>query len=185
MWPWGHLAVGYLAYSLVAHLRDRRPPSPPAAVAVALASQLPDLVDKPLAWTFDVIPSGRSLAHSLPIALIVVTVVGIALHRRGHADAGVAFGVGYLTHLFGDALNPALGGDLSGLAFLAWPLVPAVEEEPGAGFAFYLAEFALDPAVTVQFVLGLAVVVLWLADGAPGLGAVAAIPRWVGRKLSA
>ena len=65
MWPWGHLAVGYLVYSGLSRWRFGRLPGSVATLAVALGTQLPDLVDKPLAWTVNVLASGRSLAHSL------------------------------------------------------------------------------------------------------------------------
>ena len=50
--PWGHLAIGYLCLSLAIRARWRVPPQGPAVIAVAIGTQLPDLIDKPLAWTF-------------------------------------------------------------------------------------------------------------------------------------
>jgi hypothetical protein len=82
MWPWEHVVVGYLAYSAVSHAVAGRAPSGRAAIAVAFAALLPDLVDKPLAWGLGVLPSGRSFAHSLVVA--VPTVLGIG-GVGGHA----------------------------------------------------------------------------------------------------
>ena len=48
MWTWEHLAIGYLAYSLLSQLAWRRPPTVGAAITVAFGTQFPDLVDKPL-----------------------------------------------------------------------------------------------------------------------------------------
>ena len=48
MWPWEHLAIGYLAYSLLGRLAWRRPPTVGTAITVAFGTQFPDLVDKPL-----------------------------------------------------------------------------------------------------------------------------------------
>ena len=49
MWPWEHLAFGYVLYSLgVRTLRGRTPRGPPVLV-LAVATQVPDLLDKPLA----------------------------------------------------------------------------------------------------------------------------------------
>ncbi|WP_135828616.1 metal-dependent hydrolase [Halorussus halobius] len=184
MWPWGHLAVGYLVYSLAVRLRERRPPTGPAAIALAFGTQFPDLVDKPLAWTVDLLPNGRSLAHSLLAALLVVVAVGVVLRRWHRGGVATAFGVGYLTHLFGDALPPAVSGDVDALGFLAWPLAPPVEYGTEQSFAAHLGELGLDAVVSVEFGLAAAVVALWLVDGAPGARTAAAVPRWVGRKLS-
>jgi hypothetical protein len=49
MWPWGHLAVGYLLSAGAAYLRDHSSPRGLAVVALAAGTQLPDLLDKPLA----------------------------------------------------------------------------------------------------------------------------------------
>ncbi|WP_435181747.1 zinc dependent phospholipase C family protein [Halorussus sp. AFM4] len=183
MWPWGHLAVGYLAYTILVHLRERRAPDGVSAVALAFGTQFPDLVDKPLAWTFGVIPNGRSLTHSLITAVLVVAAVEWLLRRRGYGRVATAFAVGYLSHLFGDTLYPLVTGDLSGLAFLAWPVAPPVEYETEQSFAAHLAQLSLDALLTLEAGLGALVFVVWLADGAPGVAVLAALPRWLGRKL--
>ena len=74
MWPWGHVALGYLFYSLYVHWRHDRPPSAPAAIAVGVGTLLPDVIDKPLAWWAAVLPNGRSLAHS---AVVMGLVLGL------------------------------------------------------------------------------------------------------------
>jgi membrane-bound metal-dependent hydrolase YbcI (DUF457 family) len=185
MWPWGHLAVGYLLYSAFVHLRYRRAPDGFAAIALAFGTQFPDLVDKPLAWSLGVIPNGRSLTHSLVTATLIVAVVGLLARRRGYGSIATAFAVGYLSHLLGDALGPALAGDLYSLGFLAWPVVPAIEYETTPSFAAHLGQLSLESFVTFEFALGLGVFVLWVLDGGPGLGVVSAIPRWLDRKFSA
>jgi hypothetical protein len=154
-------------------------------VALAFGTQFPDLVDKPLAWTFAVLPNGRSLAHSLVTALLIIAVLELLLRRRGDGAIATAFGVGYLAHLFGDALYPAMSGEFPALGFLAWPLVPPVEYATEPSFGAHLQQLSLNSSVAFELTLGGAVLLLWLADGAPGLGVVTAIPRWVGRKLSA
>lgn len=177
--------MGYLLYSVFVHLGFRRRPGGRAAVAVALGSQFPDLVDKPLAWTLAVLPNGRSLTHSLLVALVILTVLQIAFRSRGSGEIATAFGVGYLSHLFTDALYPALAGEYSKLLFLAWPAVPPVEYETEQSIAAHLSELTLDSLVAGELALGGIVFLLWLADGAPGLGVVAAIPRWVRGRLAA
>ena len=43
MYPWGHLAVGYLCYSLGVRLCDQRPPAGVAMVPLTIGTQFPDL----------------------------------------------------------------------------------------------------------------------------------------------
>ncbi|MCL7419035.1 MAG: metal-dependent hydrolase, partial [Halalkalicoccus sp.] len=92
MWPWGHAALAYVLYSA---LRRRRGGSPGgvATIVVVFASQLPDLIDKPLAWTLGVIPSGRMLAHAPAVALPLCVAVYWYFARRSRAEYGVAFGL--------------------------------------------------------------------------------------------
>ena len=63
--PLGHAAFGYVLYSLYTRLHLNHPPQGLAALALAFGTQFPDLIDKPLTWTFAVLPYGRSFAHSL------------------------------------------------------------------------------------------------------------------------
>lgn len=185
MWPWGHFAVGYLLYSVFVHLATRRRPTGPATVALALGTQFPDLVDKTLAWGFGVLPNGRSLAHSLITAAVVIVAVQVLLRRRNRDDIANAFGIGYVSHVFADALSPVLANNYDGLAFLAWPILPAIEYPTQPSIVAYLRYLSLESFFTVEGGLALVVFGLWLYDGRPGLGVVSAIPRWVGRKLSA
>jgi len=46
------------------------------------ATQLPDLVDKTLGWSLDVLPSGRSLAHSLFTTVLLVFIVSLIGRRK-------------------------------------------------------------------------------------------------------
>ncbi len=36
MWPWGHLAVAYLVYTVYSHRRDGRPPRALPVIALAV-----------------------------------------------------------------------------------------------------------------------------------------------------
>jgi len=93
MWPWGHAAVGYLAYSLGYRASDRRLTGA-AVIALGVGTQFPDLIDKPLGWTFGVLPGGRTLAHSLLTVAVVAVVLAIPLgvvsarRRREPVDYG-------------------------------------------------------------------------------------------------
>ena len=57
MWPWGHLVFGYLLYLLV-RPRAWRNGDRFAVIVLMIGTQVPDIVDKPLAWWFGVLPSG-------------------------------------------------------------------------------------------------------------------------------
>ncbi|MFC4549728.1 MULTISPECIES: metal-dependent hydrolase [Halorussus] len=185
MWPWGHLAFGYLLYSVLVRVRTRRPPGDAATVALAVGTQFPDLVDKPLAWSLDVLPSGRSLAHSAFTAAFVVFVVWAVLRRRNAETAAAAFGVGYVSHLVGDALDPVLAGDYYHLGFLGWPLVPAIEYPTEQSFVAHFRELSLGSLTSVEAGFAVAITLLWLVDGAPGARALRTIPKWARRVLSA
>ncbi len=134
MLPLGHASLAYLCYVGVAALTDRRLPARDALVPLLFASQLPDLIDKPLAYV-GVLRSGRSLAHSLfAFAVLAVAVsflcrelarsVDSARLSRALAATPVPFAVGYTTHLAGDAYRALFAGNYAGAGFLLYPVVP-------------------------------------------------------------
>ncbi|EMA49609.1 hypothetical protein C451_18773 [Halococcus thailandensis JCM 13552] len=184
MWPWGHLAVGYLVYTALSRWRFGRAPSAGAAVAVAVGTQFPDLVDKPLAWTFHVLPSGRSFAHSLLTAAIVCTLVYAYARRHGLARPALAFAVGYITHPFADALSPLLGSEYAYIRYLGWPVLDQPAYDTSMGFAIHLLDFELTPFVAFEFLLVALAVLAWLARRptgsrrAPRLVSLAT--KWIG-----
>lgn len=180
MWPWEHLAFGYLAYSGYTRLRTGRAPRSDAVVVLGVATQLPDLVDKPLAWSLSVLPSGHSLAHSLLTALPLSVVALVLAHRAKRTDIGVAFAVGYLSHLAGDIIYPAAVGQTPSFDFLFWPLVPVPTDQSGMGFlarfheyfgeyVTYLGDPAIRGYIALELGLLLGVFCLWLFDGMPGV----------------
>lgn len=182
MWPWEHLVVGYLCYSLYCRLRTGAVPSGMAVVAVAFGTQFPDLIDKPLSWQLGLLSSGNSLAHSVFTACLVSALAVVLTKRRGAEQVGIAFAVGYLTHLPGDVFYPLVYGNEPWISFLWWPLVP-VGSGPTIGFLakfFDLVErtahFLTTPAGRVylgaEFLLLGAGVAVWWLDGRPGVGVV-------------
>lgn len=174
MWPWEHVAVAYLAYSLYARAVYRRPPRGDAAIVLVLAAMAPDLIDKPLAWGVDVLPSGRSLAHSLFVA---IPTIGLSARLAGRR-LGVAVAFGYLWHLAGDVVYPVALGDPPSLYFLFWPVIdqPAMDTAGlfvrsryllGDFLAFLATTRGRVYAVFEGLLLGTALV-CWLVDGRPG-----------------
>ena len=153
-----------------------RPPTTRGTLVVAFASQLPDLVDKPLAWLLFVLPGGRTLGHSLFVGLPLVGVAFVVGWVLDSYRGSIAFAVGLLSHLAGDVLYPlVVRGDLR-LGFLLWPLVPAdggtERALPHIGeLVVVFLEFLATPRGTFYLVADVllltAALSVWLFDGMP------------------
>lgn len=178
MWPWGHLAVGYLCYVAVLRYCDRGAQTLITLLAVAIGSQFPDLIDKPLAWSVAVLPSGRSLAHSLLTATLILGLAYRLSQRVRREEAAVAFGIGYISHSLADLGPIVVGGLLQGdleqlqwTTYLLWPVLPSPPYPSDHSFIEHFRAFTLEPYVLAQFGLfGLAIGV-WVASGTPGVAA--------------
>lgn len=153
MWPWGHAAIGYLAYTLYVASRRRRTPTTAEAFVVLLGTQLPDAIDKPLAWTFDILPSGRSLGHSLLTATILIGVAAVLLRPLNRVDLTVPFGVGYVVGILTDLPVSILWGEFSRATFVLWPLLPSPEYETEPTFSAHFSAIEPTSAFLVQIVL--------------------------------
>lgn len=179
MWPWEHLAVGYLLYSLGVRALGRELPSDGAVVALAVATQLPDLLDKPLSWGLGWFPSGYALGHSAFVAVPVGLAVLLAGRRYDRSRWGVAFVVGYWSHLLADVANPLRQGARIRPERVLWPVSETTPYETDYGLGrglVYLEEFigalsTMPPTtlVLVYLLLPAATVCLWVLDGTPGL----------------
>ncbi|MFB6177136.1 MAG: metal-dependent hydrolase, partial [Halobaculum sp.] len=99
MWPWEHAAVGYLWYSLGRRAAGRDPPGDWPAVALALATQFPDLLDKSLSWGLGLFETGYALGHSIFLAIPLGVTALLVGQWRGRPDIAVAVTVGYWSHL--------------------------------------------------------------------------------------
>jgi len=169
MLPWGHASVGYLCYTLYTHVRHHRAPLGPAVVAVAIGTQFPDLIDKVLAWEVGLLPSGRSLTHSLLTVAVVAGLLYWAYRNRTELAIAGAFVVGWTSHLFADGY-PVLFGEATCIEYLLWPLTICPYEEGSRSIIEFL--LAVELADGHLFGIGLTAVAstVWLLDGAPGLG---------------
>lgn len=178
MWPWGHLALAYLVYSLYSHVGRGHRPTAATALVVAVGSQFPDLVDKPLAWTLSVLPSGRSLAHSLLVLVPLVALLYSVTRVRGENEEPlvVAFGVGAIAHTFADALYSLVALEFRQAGFMLWPAVAPLEYEVEQSFLAHFALVDLSPELYFEFLLVAVALVVWRADGYPGLATVLALP---------
>lgn len=174
MWPWEHLAVGYVAYSLLKRARGSPPPDRVEVLVLAFATQLPDLVDKPLGWGTEILPSGVSFAHSYLVGVPLVVLVYLLARRRGVPRFGVAFATGYLLHTPCDILaRYMLNGEVI-VGALLWPLTSVPPSAPQSvlgrvvelGYSF-LATIQ-TPAGQAYLALEILVVggalLVWLAD---------------------
>lgn len=179
MWPWGHLAVAYLLYTASTTYRFDRSPRAWPALALAVGSQFPDLIDKPFAWTFGILPGGRTLSHSvLFAALLVPTVAAIAI-RYDRREIGTAFIVGHLSHLLTDVPPSVFTGTFAGTEYLLWPFVEQPPEEPVSGLLdAILHYYAMGPYEVFQLGLFVLVGIVWYRDGAPGLEYVPVVGRY-------
>lgn len=96
-----HLFLGLvLGLALTGRLGDRR-----LIGFAALGAVLPDLIDKPVGHLLlaESLDSGRLFAHGL-LFLMILTVAGIALHRRRESVALLAVAAGVFSHQVLDAM---------------------------------------------------------------------------------
>lgn len=182
MWPWGHAALGYLLYSFGARLSGRTPSGYPVMVLL-VATQLPDLIDKPLSWVFELFPQGYSVAHSVLVAApLGMLVVALAIWRR-RTEYGIAFLVGYWSHLLGDIIFGLLSNNPYTFARVLWPVVTLPSYTTNLtglarvkayliSFIHFFADEGLSAAVVLlalYFGPVVLAVFVWLIDGAPGV----------------
>jgi len=126
MRPLEHFLFAALPLTAYAVVRYRRPPRGHTLLFVLGATQLPDLIDKPLAWTFGVLPSGRMFAHSLVISLPVLFLGCVLAARRGWGRPAAVFSLAYLSHIVGDFYSILWQGtEYYFFPNLFWPLLAA------------------------------------------------------------
>lgn len=183
MMPWGHLAVGYLLYTAYTHLLRRRSPDGWPTLALAVGTQLPDLIDKPLAYWLEVI-EGRALGHSVLFLVPVCAIVLVGTHRRDRGALGIAFALGALSHLLGDTIVDLLSSSSYGVSYLLWPALPSPQYgvtsfahhldqlHRFAGYVLEQPSEVLLHSFFVEIILVLVVLFVWALDRFPGLDVV-------------
>lgn len=180
MMPWGHLALGYFVFTVGTRAWYRRAPEGAPTVVLAVGTQAPDLVDKPLNWWFDIY-DGRGIGHSLLVVGLVSVVLLYWAHQYDRTDLAAAFSLGAFIHLFGDAWSALLSGNLSRAAYLLWPLYPA-PTYPSDSLLDHLQRWAvalrtlqrspemlLESQFGIQLLLLFALLAVWAIDGFPGV----------------
>ncbi|RQG96169.1 metal-dependent hydrolase [Natrarchaeobius oligotrophus] len=182
MWPLGHAAIAYLCYTAATRVRLERPPAAIPVAIVLFGSQFPDLVDKPLAWYLGVLPTGRTLAHSLLLLVPLSVLVYAIAVRAEKPEYGIAFAIGVLSHALVDTI-PALWGGTDP-SFLLWPLVPVEPYENGAPTVFGLLLDSLgDPYFLSEFLFAALALVMWRRDGCPGTELLETLRRRIHRRV--
>lgn len=190
MLPWGHAAVGYLLYAAYVRYRNgdhgehRVGPAGLPVLALAVGTQFPDVVDKPLGWYLGALPGGRSLAHSLLVAAVVLGAVHWAATRHDAPELGVGFAVGHLSHLAADALYPVLAREWVDVAYLLWPLVADPDPVTDARITEVLLASSFSLTGYVEVGLFAVATALWMSDGMPGLAELNAGAATAARRLS-
>lgn len=186
MWPWDHLAFGYVLYTVWRRTVRWDPPDGVAIAILLLGTQLPDLLDKPLAWSLEVFPSGLSVGHSLVFlvaASAVATVVGI---RIGRIDLSAAFAIGLISHLLGDILFAVLLDSPVTYELVLWPFVEIPPEHVDGlltttatlwtRYLDFLSTTTGRMYLFLDLLLLSVATASWLVDGAPG---TVAFRRWL------
>ena len=169
MFPVGHISVGYLLYAGWCRGRLEAVPAPGPTRTVVVCSLLPDLVDKPLAWGLGILPTGRSLAHSLLVLVPLCLAVVLITRRRGYGEYGVAVALGTLSHPVVDAL-PVLWTAETRVGFLLWPYWSVEPYESAAPTLADLVTAAIgSPTVLLELFLFVVAVAVWTRQGRPGL----------------
>lgn len=178
MWPWGHLAFGYLLYSLASRVTFGEAPVGGPTLVLAIATQIPDLVDKPLSWSLRVFETGYGAAHSVFVAVPTIAAAMLVAHHLDRHHYGLAFGVGYASHLFADVALAAVLSKRFVVSRVLWPVLQMPGYETQRGFVDRLTSYFLTFASDVlsgeaSFYVGLylvlfgSVAALWVYDGWP------------------
>lgn len=177
MWPWAHVAVGYILLAGIRRGRALGPPTDIGTLAVGVGAILPDLIDKTFTWYVPVLPYGRSLAHSLLVAGVFLAMVGYLARETGRLAAFGAFTLGYLGHLAGDAYQSFLFGEWAELSYLVWPLLPPPPGDELVGLIAYLRDIQASPFFLFELGLTVVGIGLWWSHGRPGIEALTSSPR--------
>lgn len=83
-------------------VRHGQGPTGDTVLLVLAGTQIPDIIDKPLAWTFGVLPSGRMFAHSIVLSGPLLALGYLYAVRRGRSCEAALVAVAYLSHIVGD-----------------------------------------------------------------------------------
>ncbi|KTG08407.1 hypothetical protein AUR64_19450 [Haloprofundus marisrubri] len=168
MWFPAHLALGYLL-----GVRSRL-----LLGWCLLGAALPDIIDKSLGLS-GVLPAYQTVSHSIFGLVVVVTALHTAVDDSTYR-AGVAFAVGWLSHLGADLFQLTLDGRVAHAAgMLGWPMThwsnPMVDgSAPGytdtllSWLPFlsegYVAQYLSSASFPIELLVCLAALALFVTD---------------------
>ncbi|MUW13791.1 metal-dependent hydrolase [Halorubrum sp. CBA1125] len=127
MLPIEHFIVALLPVVGYVLVRDRRLPTLQLVAIVFVGSQFPDLIDKPLAHQFQLLPNGRVFMHSLPIAVPFLCLVGLYGRKTERPRPAGAFAFAHLSHIVADNRRALLSSDPTVPSDMLWPLRPVIQ----------------------------------------------------------
>lgn len=133
--PLEHFIVAVLPTGAYVVARDKRLPTLRFLAVVFVGSQLPDLVDKPLAHQFGLLPSGRVFFHSLPITVPLILIVLYYALRTDRLRLGGAYAFAHLSHLAADNHGALLDSNRGVPPDLLWPLTQPTPRPTVPGWA--------------------------------------------------
>ena len=166
MQPIVHLAIAYVSFAVYERWNGNDVPRDGPTLIAIIGAALPDLIDKPIAFV-GLVPVGRTVGHSLLFALPLIGIVWVLSAKRNRRILGIAFAIGYLSHLATDVPWHVLSGDYEELGYLLWPVTdmpPYTGVKPLTTVGgFEITTLWLEAVI---FVGGVA---LWWYDGRPGL----------------
>jgi hypothetical protein len=90
---------------------------------------------------------------------------------------GVAFGIGYLSHVLVDGLHATVEGEFENLTYLVWPVLPLPESEIGKSFLAHILALEFDAWFAFELSLVALAFGLWNVHGRPGLDVLRALVR--------
>lgn len=126
MLPPEHFLVAFIPLLVYVLVRDKQLPSLRFVAVVFLGTQFPDLIDKPLAHQFGVLPSGRVFMHSLPTAIPVLLIIGLYGWKTNRLRLSSAFIFSHLSHLLADNYRLLIQSKPQIPADLLWPLTQPI-----------------------------------------------------------
>lgn len=149
--PIKHVILSLLPVVCYSILRYRTVPSGVVVSVAVFAGLFADLIDKPLAWQFGLIPSGRMFAHSIVLSIpMLVVVLAVAAHTD-RLFFGLVFAWGHLSHIATDFSSVLVRGtDSYWFPNLFWPVLSANPDRT-VGYGNNLP--VVDPTLLFELVL--------------------------------
>jgi len=124
--PPEHFLVAFIPLLVYVLVRDKQLPSLRFVAVVFLGTQFPDLIDKPLAHQFGVLPSGRVFMHSLPTAIPVLLIIALYGWQTNRIRLSSAFIFSHISHLLADNYRLLIQSNPRIPADLLWPLTQPI-----------------------------------------------------------